>query len=178
MPYFFRSVVLFITGFVATSCGELSQTLDGSLGPVEVIETPPAIAVTAEPELPRAQVAAPQFVDSAQAQVLVRHVVRVSVQPSSAKTLSEVQSFEIDVEVEGGNLGTRQVSAVFVSPLGQVWEKQVAFIDAVAGQTSRAHFSLPVAATFIENQRLAGIWQLRTLDDGIEHGSANFALEE
>ncbi len=134
--------------------------------------------MAAEPEIPRAAGAEPRFVDSAEAQVLLRHVVRVSVEPASARSLAEVQSIEIEVDVEGGNLGSRQISAVFVSPLGQVWEKQVAVIDAAAGQTSRAHFSLPVAATFIEDQRLAGTWQLKTLDDGIEHGSANFALEE
>jgi hypothetical protein len=104
--------------------------------------------------------------------------VHVSFEPAHARTLAEVQSIEVDVDVEGGPVGTRVVHAVFISPQGFAWEKQPGTIDAKPGEVQRAHFSLPVASTMITEQRLFGAWQVTTLDEGVEHASAAFALEE
>jgi hypothetical protein len=89
-----------------------------------------------------------------------------------------VQSVEVDVDIEGGAFGERTINAVFISPAGFAWEKQLTLIEGKAGQTQQAHFTLPVAATFISDQKLFGGWQVTTLDEGVEQASATFALEE
>ncbi|MFZ5440685.1 MAG: hypothetical protein ACOZQL_11805 [Myxococcota bacterium] len=142
-----------------------------------MIETPPPIEVTpTQPSAPAIIVPVLQYVEPLP--LPPRHTVHVSFVPASARRLDELQSVELDVEVEGGAPGTRTLHAVFVSPQGLAWEKQPAVIDARPGVTQRAHFSLPVAATMISDQRLAGSWQVTMLDEGVEQASASFALEE
>jgi hypothetical protein len=164
-------------------CSDAGRRLDGSTAVVEVIETPPPIALGTTPlplppvlPLLQAQPLAPQMVYLEPLPPPARHVVRVAT--SATPRLDLVQSVEVEVEVEGGASGTRHISAVFVSPQGLVWERQGALIDAKPGEKQLAHFSLPVASTFIEQQHLSGTWQITTLDEGLEEASATFSLEE
>lgn len=105
-----------------------------------------------------------------------RHVVAVTLVPADARTLHEVQRVDVDVTVDRGAVGQRQISAAFVSPQGLAWETQQATAELTSGGSAVAHFSLPVAATFIEDQHLAGVWQVTTLDDGAETAAASFEV--
>ncbi len=175
-----RTFLLPLTLVVFTGCVDASRTLDGSMGVVEVIETAPPIELTPEvvvaplPVWPQA----PELIYLEPIALPARHVVIVTTSPAQARKLSTVQSVELDVEIEGGAYGAREISAMFVSPQGLVWERQATMIEGKRGEPQVAHFSLPVASTFIEDQHLAGTWQITTLDDGAELASATFALEE
>ncbi|MDP2269257.1 MAG: hypothetical protein Q8K32_00925 [Archangium sp.] len=165
---------------VFTSCVDASHQLDGSSGVVEVIETAPPVDLTPEPVIAPLPLAllAPELIYLEPIALPARHVVIATTSPAQSRKLGAVQSVEIEVEVEGGAYGAREISAVFVSPQGLVWERQATLIDARRGEKQVAHFSLPVASTFIEDQQLSGTWQITTLDDGAELASATFALEE
>lgn len=158
-------------------CVDQARRLDGSNAVVEVIETPPPVEVTAPPPSGSAVFAGPTLIYVEPLPSPVRHVVSVRLEPAMTK-LDDVQSVEVDVRIEGGVVGDRKIHAVFVSPQGFAWERQAAVITSRAGESATAHFSLPVAATFIADQRLAGTWQITTLDEGVEQASATFALEE
>lgn len=178
-----RSLLL-LTLVVLTGCADVSRWMDGSLGVVEVLETPPPIAVVIAPPPPPvrdpsiALVSAPEPVYLQPLPQVTRHTVRAHLEPSGARRLDAVQSIEVEVEIEGGSYGTREISAVFVSPQGLVWERKGMLIDGKPGEAALAHFSLPVAATFIEEQRLSGTWQINTLDEGLEQASASVELLE
>ena len=170
-----RASSLLMLAVVSAGCSEAWQTLDGSLGSVEVLETPPPVALEAAP--PNALVQ--PFVEiHLEPLPPTRHVVRASLLPAGARRLDQVQSVEVAIEVEGGALGSRQISAVFVSPLGLVWERQGMILEARRGAKQLAVFWLPVASTFIADQHLSGTWQIITLDEGAEQTTATFALEE
>lgn len=150
-----------------------------------MIETPPPIELAPEPEpvpelplapLGEARVLEPQPVFFAPVPPPARHVITASATPAGAQALDAVQSVELEVEVSGGALGHREISAVFISPQGVVWERQVSIIDARPDEAQRVHFSLPVASTFVEDQRLSGAWQVMTLDDGVELATTTFTL--
>ncbi len=175
-----RTFLLPFTLVVFTGCVDASHKLDGSWGVVEVIETAPPIALTPDPviaPLPLAPLL-PELIYLEPMPLPARHVVIATTSPASSRQLSTVQSVEIEVEIEGGASGAREISAVFVSPQGLVWERQATLIDARRGEKQVARFSLPVASTFIEEQQLSGTWKIITLDDGAELASATFALEE
>lgn len=107
------------------------------------------------------------------------HAVRTSFVPSTAQTLHTVQAVDVEVVVEGGAYGTRQIAVVFVSPLGLTWERQTALIETQRGSSRQvARFSLPVAATFIEDQQLDGMWRVTTLDENVEKATTTFVLGE
>lgn len=173
-----RAFVFVFSLLVASACTDAGRALEGSLGVVEVIETPPPIALEPTPAVIADAPLVPELIYAEPLPLPPRHVVRVQLEPSGMRSLSEVQSVEVAVEIEGGALGARKIQAVFVSPTGLAWEKQLTWIEGKRGQTQVAHFSLPVAATFISEQQLAGQWQVTTLDEGVEQASANFALEE
>ena len=171
-----RASSLLMLAVVSAGCSDVRPKLDGSLSVVEVLETPPAIALDATPLNALVQ----PFVQI-QLEPLplpTRHVLRASLLPTGARRLDEVQSVEVEIEVEGGALGTRQISAVFVSPLGLVWERQGTLLEARRGEKQLAVFSLPVASTFIADQRLSGTWKILSLDEGAEQANATFVLEE
>ncbi len=171
-----RACFLLMLAVLSAGCSEARPTLDGSLSVVEVLETPPPIGL--EPTPLNALVQPFAQVHLEPLPLPTRHVVRASLMPTGARRLDEVQSVEVEIEVEGGALGTRQISAVFVSPLGMVWERQGTLLEALRGEKQLAVFSLPVASTFIADQHLSGTWQIITLDEGAEQTSATFALEE
>lgn len=185
-PTIRRSLSLAITLVVFAGCNEMTVPSDGSSHVVEVIETPSPSAITqapdthaeARPFLVAQEVTVPELVYYEPLALPATHVVLASTAPASSRRLSAVQSVEIDVEIEGGALGVREISAIFISPQGLVWERQGALIEAKLGEKQLAHFSLPVAATFIEDQQLSGTWQIHTLDEGVEQASATFALED
>jgi hypothetical protein len=178
-----RSRSSWIALVLFAGCSDAGRSLDGSLGVVEVIETPPPIAlvreIVAPPMLPSLSVfqpVVPEFVYVEPLPLPVNHVVRAANSPSGAMSLGVVQSVEVEVEIRGGSAGNRHIAAVFVSPQGLVWERQATIVEGKPGETQLAHFSLPVAATFIEEQQLSGTWQITTLDEGVEQASATFAL--
>lgn len=107
----------------------------------------------------------------------IRHTVRTRTVPPQATTLGEVQSVEVELELEGGPAGAREVGVVFVAPAGFSWERQVATVDRTAdGAPQTVRFSLPVAATLIADQGLSGTWNLTTLDEGVEQAATTFVL--
>jgi hypothetical protein len=118
----------------------------------------------------------PEFIYVDPLPLPVSHVVRAVSSPAGSQSLGVVQSVEVEVEISGGVAGNRHIGAVFVSPQGLVWERQGTIVEGRPGETQLAHFSLPVAATFIEEQQLSGTWQITTLDEGVEQASATFAL--
>ena len=172
-----RASSLLMLAVVSAGCSEVRQTLDGSLGVVEVLETPAPIALEPTP-LDALLIQPFTQLHFEPLPMPPQHVVRASRMPTGARRLDEVQSVEVEIEVEGGALGTRQISAVFVSPLGLVWERQGTLIEARRGEKQLAVFSLPVASTFITDQHLSGTWQVVTLDEGAELTNTTFALEE
>lgn len=105
-----------------------------------------------------------------------RHVVVVTLVPAGARTLHEVQRVDVDVTIDRGAVGQRRINAAFITPQGLAWETQQATVELATGGSAVAHFSLPVAATFIEDQHLAGAWQVTTLDDGAETAAASFEV--
>jgi hypothetical protein len=170
-----RSTSLGIALVMFAGCADAGRSLQGSLGVVEVIETPPPIAVEPVPLLVALPLV-PVEINLEPLPLPARHVVLASTVPAGSSRLSLVQSVEVDVEVEGGAYGAREISAVFVSPQGLVWEKQGEVIDGKRGEKQRAHFSLPIASTFIEEQQLFGTWRVNTLDDGVELATTTFAV--
>lgn len=106
-----------------------------------------------------------------------RHVVRTRLLPVGATTLSEVQSVELELDVEGGPVGARELGVVFVAPAGFAWERQVQTLERASGDGAKTlRFTLPVAATLITDHGLAGDWHVTTLDEGVEHAAATFTL--
>lgn len=174
MPLRRRALLLITIAVFAGACSDAARSFDGSSAVVEVIETPPPIALEPVGEV---LFIAPQptYVDPLP--LPATHAVRVRFEPPTARTLGEVQSVEVSVEIVGGALGTRAIHAVFVSPSGLAWEKQLTLIDAKRGEGQQANFTLPVAATMISEQALSGTWQVTTLDEGVEQASASFTLE-
>lgn len=165
--------------FFVSACADWSGRFEGSNAVVEVLETPPpAPIVEPTPEPLTAISAGPTLVYTEPLPMPVRHAVQVVTFPAGATGLDEVQSIEVDVEIEGGVSGDRVISAVFITPQGVAWEKQGTVIAAVAGGRALAHFSLPVASTFIADQRLSGTWRVTTLDQSVEQTGASFTLEE
>lgn len=170
----FISVLVILAG-----CTDAGRRLDGSLGVVEVIETPPPIPVASHPPqlTPLLATPPPQLFFAEPLPSPVRHVVQARLVPAGARALNEVQSIEVEVEVEGGRRGEREIALVFVSPQGLVWERQQALIETTAGGRTTATFSLPVAATFVEEQKLSGDWQVRSIDEGVEQATSSVTLE-
>lgn len=158
--------------------------LEGTGGAVEVLPAPPVI--TAQPNDPvvvatpvlTALPAAPELVYFEPLPLPPSHVITAVTAPSSTSHLNEVQSVEVEVEVTGGALGQREISVVFVSPQGLVWQRQAGLIAGKAQGTTSAKFSLPVASTFIEDQQLFGTWKVNSLDEGVELARTTFVLEE
>lgn len=167
---------------VFAGCTDLARRVDGSLGVVELIETAPPIEVVPTPVVPSpvgpsSQVILSEPIFAMAAPPPARHRVTITPQPVGARSLDQIQSLEVDVEVTGGVLGSREISAVFISPQGLVWERQLTLLDAQGAAAMNAHFSLPVASTFIEEQQLSGRWQIDTLDDGAPVGTGEVQLE-
>lgn len=161
---------------VLSGCSDNALRFQTPVGPVEVIESAPIAAITAEPPPLPAVLAGPELVYLEPLPAPPKHVVTAIASPAGATELNRVQSLEIDVAVEGGAVGRRAISVIFVSPLGLVWQRQRELIDMRAGETKVVQFSLPVAATFIEEQQLFGAWQLITLDGEVEQASTSFTL--
>ncbi len=107
-----------------------------------------------------------------------QHRVTARLLPEGAASLRLVERVEVTVEVSGGPVGNRDVGVVFVAPAGIAWQQEVRRVDAVRGVPLTVRFSLPVAATLIEDHSLAGRWTLTTLDDGAELAAADFVLPE
>ncbi|MDP1919481.1 MAG: hypothetical protein Q8L14_24735 [Myxococcales bacterium] len=106
-----------------------------------------------------------------------RHIVRTRLLPLGAATLAEVQSVELELDVEGGPVGARELGVVFVAPAGFAWERQVQTLERASGDGAKTlRFTLPVAATLITDHGLAGDWHVTTLDEGVEHAAATFTL--
>lgn len=158
-----------------SACSEPGRSLEfAAASDVEVKPPAPLVAppvLEALPATPVYQYGEPQPLPP-------RHAVTVTLVPAGARTLHDVQRVEVAVTVDRGAAGRREVSAAFVSPQGLAWETQHTTLELASGGSALAHFSLPVSATFLEDQRLAGVWQVTTLDDGVEAAAASFALEE
>ncbi|MEW6432877.1 MAG: hypothetical protein AB1730_15340 [Myxococcota bacterium] len=146
---------------------ELVTASDVEVRPPEPLVTPPVLEVL--PVAPVYQYAEPLPLPA-------RHVVTVTLVPAGARRLRDVQRVNVDVTVDRGAVGQRRISAAFVSPQGLAWETQHATVDLAPGGIAVAHFSLPVASTFIEDQNLFGAWQVTTLDDGVETAAAGFEV--
>ncbi len=161
---------------VLSGCSDNALRFQTPVGPVEVIESAPVVAITAEP-LPALPLV-PEPVYLVPMPLPPRHVLTTLLVPAGSNRLNLVQSVELDVDVVGGAVGDREISATFVTPQGLVWQRQATHLSMGGDGTLRAHFSLPVAATFIEDQRLFGTWQVLTLDDGVEQANSTFELAE
>lgn len=179
MSFIPRVFCLLFCVFTLSACADGSHRFEGSNAVVEVLETPPPDPlVEPTPEPLTAIPAGPTLIYSEPLPMPVRHAVQVVTLPAGATALDDVQSIEVEVEVEGGSQGDRVINAVFVTPQGVAWEKQGTVIAGVPGGKALAHFSLPVAATFIADHRLSGTWRITTLDEGVEQSGATFALED
>lgn len=159
---------------VLSGCTDRAPRLLTPAAPIDVIEAAPVAPITVEP-LPALPIV-PEPVYLVPMPLPARHQVTTAALPAGATTLDLVQSVEVEVEVVGGEVGSREIAAVFVTPQGLVWQRQASRTTMGAEGALIAHFSLPVAATFIEDQQLFGRWQVLTLDDGVEQASASFEL--
>lgn len=160
-----------------SGCDDFAARLDGSSGVVEVNDTlPPEPVVPAPPLLAPPTVVPPTLSYAEAPPMPVQHTVRWRFEPATATTLDEVQSVELEVDVQGGGRVDRTVSLLFTSPNGVAWQGQR---ERLAGSNAlqTLHFTLPVAATFVSDQRLTGDWQVTTFDDGLAQASATFRLE-
>jgi hypothetical protein len=168
-----RAVIVLTLGLLAClepgRSLELATVSNVEVQPPEPLVTPPVLEV-----LP----AAPVYVYSEPVPLPARHVVTVRLVPEGARTLHDVQRVEVDVTVDRGAVGRRRISAAFATATGLAWETQQATVEVAEGVSAVAHFRLPVAGTFLEEQRLAGTWQVTTLDEGVEVAAASFTLEE
>ena len=113
---------------VLSGCSDSSRRLETPVGLVDVIEAHPVAPLDIEP-LPALPVA-PEPVYLSPLPLPVRHAASAATSPAGTRLLGEVQSVEVDVEVEGGALGTREISVLFVSPQGLVWQRQATLIAA------------------------------------------------
>ncbi len=171
MPTLIAVTMLFLSG-----CSDLAVRFVTPGGAVDVIETAPIAPITEDPAPLPAVLATPELIYLEPLPPPPKHVVTATAFPAGSAELDTVQNVEVEVAVEGGAVGTRFISVIFVSPLGQVWQRQREVIDMHTGETQRVLFSLPVAATFIEEQRLSGEWQFITLDGEVEQATTTFTL--
>ncbi len=156
------------------SCVETERALEPGLRDVAVVATQPPVYAPGPQGF--ALPPAPDLVFAEPAPLPVRHAVRVSFVPAGAQRLGEVQAVQVAVAVTGGPRGAREVTVNFVSPPGLAWERQARLLDPSATPGGELVFTLPVAATLIEEQRLFGRWSLTTLDDGAEAAAASFEV--
>ncbi len=160
-------------------CVDTARTFAGPPGGVmEVEQQPPTNLVPSDPALlPTPLVRGFEEVLLDPLPEPARHTVRTRLLPVGATTLSEVQSVELELDVEGGPVGARELGVVFVAPAGFAWERQVQTLERASGDGSKTlRFTLPVAATLITDHGLAGDWHVTTLDEGVEHAAATFTL--
>ncbi|MDP3234981.1 MAG: hypothetical protein Q8N26_19520 [Myxococcales bacterium] len=161
----------------AWGCVDTARTFDG---PVGVMEVEPQAPTNLEPAEPALLLPPPLRFEEVLLEPLpepTRHAVRARLLPVGATTLAEVQSVELELDVEGGPVGARELGVVFVAPAGFAWERQVQTLARASGDGAKTlRFTLPVAATLITDHGLAGDWHVTTLDEGVEHAAATFTL--
>lgn len=162
---------------LGVACADTDRGLTTGLGDVRVLETSAPDHLPSSPgPLGTVLVPDPELLYAEPAPLPVKHTVRAGLRPTGAPRLRDVQAAEVEVEVSGGALGARELSALFVSPQGLAWERQSKRVSVSAGATVTVRFTLPVANTLIEDQGLAGRWSVTTLDDGVEQASTTFEV--
>lgn len=173
-----RLLALLSAVLAASACTDAARAFTDTATPVEVrppVEPPPPPPPPPlTPLLPPARV---ELVYTEAPPLPLTHALRARLVPTGARTLREVQAVEVEVDVRGGPAGQREVAVQFVSPQGLVWERKALRLDRAQGELGTARFSLPVASTFLEEQALAGAWQVSSFDEGVAQASATFTLE-
>jgi hypothetical protein len=133
------------------------------LTPVEV-EVPvveqPRVTREAEPERPLPPLTA---------------LTRITYSPESARSMSEVLSVTVHVELHGSQ-GGHEVVANFEAPGGMPYERRAKQIDGTAFDTHQIDFVLPVAGTMIPQAGLSGVWVASLYHDGEKLAVPTFEL--
>jgi hypothetical protein len=99
----------------------------------------------------------------------------LAVSPVGAMNISEVLSVTVDFDIENA-LIPNFAAIEFVAP-GEVTYRHVeSAIGVSAPNADHITFTLPVAATLIDTQKLTGVWDVRLLVDGAVLSTQNFEL--
>ena len=135
------------------------------LPPVD--ESPSEEAVPAPPPAPKLQV----------------HGASATLFPAGARGTADVDEVRMELTLSGLG-GAREVVLEVVAPggtpsdpTGTVYLRKTVVLDDGTDPRPRAEFRMPVAGTFITQNRLAGTWDARFFLDGALVASTAFTLE-
>lgn len=131
------------------------------LTPVEVpVVEQPRVTREAEPERPLPPLTA---------------LTSITYLPATARSMGEVLSVTVHVEVHGSQ-GGHEVVANFEAPGGMPYERRAKQIDGTAFDTHQIDFVLPVAGTMIPQAGLSGVWVASLYHDGEKLAVPTFEL--
>jgi hypothetical protein len=173
-----RLAVLGSSLVLLSACSESSGRVLASspVGEVTLVQTGPDVPLTPAPEPLEVHLVAPTQLLAAEPLPLpARHRLTLSARPAGARSLGQLEALDVEVAVEAGPRMLREVSVVFVSPLGLAWEHQTRVHDGVAGDAT-LRFSLPIATTLVEDQGLSGTWTITSHDSGRDVATASFEV--
>jgi hypothetical protein len=150
--------------------GPLAPELDSKLGTVDVLEViviqdpPSAEAIDRQKRLDASLLNPPAF----------RAIASLTTDLTAAGGLSELRSVGVKIEVRGAE--PSQLAVEFVTPAGQVFDRQVTRLTGTLVDTQTAEFELPVAGTLIDSSTIVGTWHARFLLEGVEVSTLSFEV--
>lgn len=97
-------------------------------------------------------------------------------EPTDATNLREVRDLVVYVHVSG-TWASNDIGVEFISPSGNVYERQARSIEDSLQSEQVLAFRLPVAGTFITANAMSGIWQARVWMNGLERAAQPFELK-
>jgi hypothetical protein len=134
--------------------------------------------VTTEPPDPLVRVQVPAEAaapfEVASAPLPVVFTPSIIAQPSDTLQVSQMLTVTVRVGIKNA-IGPHEVIAVFVAPPPLDYQRMVQTID-VRGEETSVEFTLPVAGTMIDQQKLVGLWQVRLFLDGTELSAPTFEI--
>lgn len=149
----------------AAGCRELPT-------PPEHVETLPPQPLPSQPEEPQELLPLLPIVVEPKLPVWVRPMVETV--PAGSYSVAELETLVLSAEVVNGEPGAEVV--LELDAPGEVpYQRLTATVE---GDPARAVFELPVAGTWIHQNRMTGIWTARFLADGAVAGTQTFELSE
>lgn len=121
---------------------------------------------------PFADVTAPKSETTAAPPVVL--VPSISTEPAGVTKASEVLSVTVRVVVKNA-IGEHRVIADFIAPGAIDYQRKVQAIEGNGGEQTVV-FELPVAGTFIDQQKLFGTWSVRLFVDAEQLSTPTFEI--
>jgi hypothetical protein len=105
----------------------------------------------------------------------IKVVGGLSFEPSNATTVSDVREITVTFDVD--NAASAQTAAAeFVAPSGLPYQRNETQVGVAPPSTDHLSFTLPVAATAIDSNKLSGTWAVNLVINGATVATQNFEL--